>query len=94
MIINSKALHNSTFPSLTLSWILLLSLTLAAVILSQVNMASNSLILLALTITVIKSRIVVDIFMGLRNSERRWRILMLSYIVIVPFIMVAIYLSA
>jgi len=94
MNIINKNWPSSTFPTLTLSWILLLLLTLAAAILSQLNIASNSLILLALSITVFKSQIVVDIFMGLKNAERRWRILMLSYVIIIPFIMMLIYLSA
>jgi hypothetical protein len=94
MIINNKSGCTSAFPTLTLSWILLLSLTLAAAILSQQDIASHSLILLALSITVFKSQIVVDIFMGLKNAERGWRILMLSYVVIIPFIMMLTYLSA
>mgnify|MGYP003625094837 FL=1 len=94
MINTNKDLKPSLFSSLTLNWVLLLLLTLIAVMLSQLNMASNILIMLALAITVIKSQIVVDRFMGLKDIEFRWRALMLAYIVIIPAIIVIIYLTA
>lgn len=80
--------------TLTVSWVILLLLTLTAVILSQLNMSSNGLLLLALAITVFKSQLVVDIFMGLKKVDYHWRYLMLAYILIIPAIIVIIYLTA
>jgi cytochrome c oxidase subunit IV len=79
---------------LTASWVILLLLTLTAGLLSQLNMSSLSLLLLALTITIFKSQLVVDIFMGLKTVAYHWRYLMLAYIVLIPVIIVIIYLTA
>jgi cytochrome c oxidase subunit 4 len=80
--------------TLTISWGLLLLLTLTAAVLSQLNINPSGLILLVLAITVFKSRLVVDVFMGLKTVDYRWRGLMLAYVVIIPFIMGCIYLTA
>lgn len=86
--------NRNEVKTLTLSWGFLLLLTLVAVVLSQLNVGANLLVISALGLTIIKSQIVVDTFMGLRSVDLRWRGIMLSYIVIVPFIITAIYLSA
>jgi hypothetical protein len=90
----NKLLTESSLKALSISWALLLLLTLVAVVLSQLSIASNSLILLALGITIVKSKLVVDIFMGLKTVDIRWRAIMLSYIVTIPVIIMIIYLSA
>ncbi len=82
------------FFSLSVSWILLLLLTVIAIIFSQIQLAASTLIILALVITVIKSHLIVDIYMGLKVVDNRWRGLMLAYIVLIPLIMGLIYLSA
>jgi hypothetical protein len=90
-----KALkYNKDMKVLTFSWVILLLLTLTAAILSLLNISSNGLVFLALSITVIKSQFVVDIFMGLKKVDYRWRYLMLSYIAIIPLIMGSIYFTA
>ena len=90
----NRLLTEPSLKSLSISWALLLLLTLAAVVLSQLNIAANTLILLALGITMVKSKLVVDIFMGLKTVDIRWRAIMLSYIVTIPVIITTIYLSA
>ena len=90
----NRLLTESSLKALSISWALLLLLTLAAVVLSQLSIATDILILLALGITVVKSKLVVDIFMGLKTVDIRWRAIMLSYIVMIPVIITTIYLSA
>lgn len=86
--------NSGTIKTLTISWVLLLFLTLTALILSQLNIGPSLLVTLVLVVTVFKSQIVIDIFMGLKKVDYRWRRLMLSYIVIVPAILGSIYLTA
>ena len=90
----AKSPKNSLLASLTFNWVVLLLLTLAAVVLSQQSMLPQTLIFFALMITVFKSQIVVDRFMGLRDIDIRWRVLMLSYIIVIPAIIMLIYSSA
>jgi len=86
--------NDSTIKTLTISWALLLILTLTAIILSQLNIEPSLLVTLVLAVTVFKSQIVIDIFMGLKEVDYRWRRLMLSYIIFVPLILGCIYLTA
>lgn len=87
-------IKSSFFESLTFNWVLLLLLTLVAVVLTKIGLATYDLIVLALIITIVKSQIVVDRFMGLRHIDIRWRSLMLAYIVIIPAIIMLVYYTA
>ena len=89
-----KSPKSSILVTLTFNWVVLLLLTLAAVVLSQQSIAAQTLTLFALVITVFKSQIVVDRFMGLRHIDIRWRGLMLAYIIIITAIILLIYSSA
>ena len=76
----------------TLSWLLLIVLTIVAVLLASFIDNRSLYIVSALTIVVIKGQQIVDVFMYLHNAPRLWRWLLLSYIVLIPFIIAVIYL--
>ena len=76
----------------TLSWLLLIVLTIVAVLLASFIDNQSLYIVSALTIVVIKGQQIVDVFMELHNAPRLWRWLLLSYIVLIPFIIAVIYL--
>jgi len=74
------------------SWIWLIVLTIASIFLT--SFIDNRIIYVtsALIIVVIKGQQIVDVFMELNKAPRFWRLLLLSYIVLIPLIIAIIYL--
>ena len=71
----------------TLSWLLLIAVLLASFIDNR-----SLYIVSALSIVVIKGQQIVDVFMELHHAPKLWRWLLLSYIILIPFIIAVIYL--
>lgn len=74
------------------SWLLLIVLSVIAIYLPAFIDSKSLYTFCALIIVVIKGQQIVDVFMELKTAPRFWRLLLLSYIVLVPLIISAIYL--
>ncbi len=77
----------------TKGWFLLITLSIIAVYLPEFVDSRSVTIMGALVIVALKGQQVVDIFMELNNAPKLWRVLFLSYIVLVPLIITVIYLA-
>jgi len=85
-------LNNKSVYLVSYSWLLLIALSIIAVYMDNVIGDRSLYIIAALSIVVIKGQQVVDVFMELKKAPRFWRILLLSYIVLLPLIITIIYL--
>jgi len=85
-------LNNKSVYLVSYSWLLLIALSITAVYMDNVIGDRSLYIIAALSIVVIKGQQVVDVFMELKKAPRFWRILLLSYIVLLPLIITIIYL--
>ncbi len=79
---------------LTVVWLGLILLTLAAIIGSQLHMEHDVLLTVVAVITISKGILIADVFMDLRAAPKVWYGLMVSYIIIVPALIFAIYFSS
>jgi cytochrome c oxidase subunit IV len=70
----------------TLTWLLLISLTLISVLIGQLFNQAVIFTITIMLIVIIKGQQIIDVFMEMGNAPKGWRILMLSYAVIVPLI--------
>ncbi|MEY8214850.1 MAG: cytochrome C oxidase subunit IV family protein [Colwellia sp.] len=77
----------------TKSWLFLLALSVIAIYLPAFIDHRSLTIIGALVIVVIKGQQIVDIFMELNKAPKFWRLLFLSYIMLVPLIIAVIYLA-
>ena len=75
-----------------MSWLLLIALTLASVFVGKVFENKVIFITIVLFIVFLKGQQITDIFMELREAPKMWRLLLLSYVLLVPAIICAIYL--
>lgn len=75
----------------TRSWLVLMALTFLSVASTNFVVSSSFLIALVVATVVIKGQQIVDIFMGLNVAPKRWRGLLLSYVLIVPAIIGLIF---
>ncbi len=76
----------------TKSWLLLIFLSVIAISLPELMANRHFYIISALIIVVIKGQQIVDVFMELKMAPKFWRVLFLSYIVLLPVIIAVIYL--
>lgn len=83
---------SKTVKSATTSWLLLIVLSIIAIYLPEFIDSKNIYIFTALIIVMIKGQQIVDVFMELKTAPKLWRILFLSYIVLLPLIISIIYL--
>jgi cytochrome c oxidase subunit IV len=85
-----------SFAQILKSWLILISLTIIAVLIGSFFELSinHSAIVIAsvMIIVVLKGQQIIDIFMELSRAPTRWRVLLMSYIVIIPIIIMLIYL--
>ncbi|WP_182440095.1 cytochrome C oxidase subunit IV family protein [Colwellia sp. RSH04] len=74
------------------SWLVLIVLTVLSVYL--IHFVDNRALYVgvALLIVSIKGQQIIDIFMELKQAPKLWRVLLLSYVVVIPFIIGLIYL--
>ena len=77
----------------TKGWFLLITLSVIAIYLPEFVDNRSVTIMGALVIVVLKGQQIVDVFMELNNAPKLWRMLFLSYIVLVPLIITVIYLA-
>jgi len=81
-----------TLKQTIISWCLLILLTLVSAYVGQVIENNVLFIVSVLLIVFLKGQQVTDIFMELREAPKMWRMLLLSYVFIVPTIICVIYL--
>ncbi len=74
----------------TNSWLILISLTLLSLAVSEWVENPAMMILLVVLTVIIKGWNIVDIFMGLNTAPVVWRRLLLSYVIVVPAIIGAV----
>lgn len=81
----------SSVRQATLTWLVLITLTLVSVFLGN-TMENSAWLALAVTLTIIvKGQQIVDVYMGLRKAPPRWRALLMSYVLLVPSIIGLLY---
>jgi len=76
----------------TVIWQVLILLTFVTFSLGEVGMSGKSLMLTLLVITMIKSQLVANYFMGLRKTKFLWRAIMFGYFAIVGGLIAVAYL--
>jgi len=67
----------------TLTWLVLVGLTLGVLTIGRLGLAGWSITGLLLASTLVKTWLVAENFMGLRASALRWRLIMATYLVVV-----------
>jgi caa(3)-type oxidase subunit IV len=89
MMSNTKTQSN---VFLTAIWLVLVILTIATFSLGKTGVSGKGVMLTLLAITMIKSQLVANYFMGLRKTRFLWRAIMFGYFVIVGSLIAAAYL--
>lgn len=75
-------------------WLTLIVLTLAVMTVGQIGLGGVTIVTLILVSTLVKTQIVADYFMGLKQGRPLWRIIMMAYIwVIISMIGLAYWLG-
>lgn len=75
-------------------WLTLIVLTLAVMTVGQLGLAGVTIATLLLVATLVKTQIVADYFMGLKQGRPLWRIIMMAYMwVIISMIGLAYWLG-
>lgn len=81
-----------TLKQTIVSWLLLIALTLVSVFAGKVFDNNVIFICSVLLIVFLKGQQITDIFLELREAPKMWRMLLLSYVFIIPSIICVIYL--
>lgn len=84
-------LINKVLPSV-LSWFFLIALTFLSVYITDFIDSKILFIGSAFLIVFIKGQQIIDIFMELKHAPKRWRFLLLSYVILIPLIISIIYI--
>lgn len=78
----------------TFIWLLMISISLAMVLLA-INGYSHQLLTIVLLVAAwFKGQLIIDHFMGLRHVERIWRLIVSLWLLIVTGIILAVYILA
>ena len=76
----------------TIIWLILVVLTIATFSIGEMGLSGKSTMLTLLAIAMIKSQMVANYFMALRQTRLLWRIIMFGYFVIVGGLIAIAYL--
>ena len=91
---NSSSTRKFSLRPCTWVWITLIVLTLTVLIVGQIGLGGVTIVALLLVSTLVKTHIVADYFMGLKNGRPLWRIIMMAYIwIIITMIGLAYWLG-
>ena len=78
----------------TWTWLILIVLTLAVLAIGQAGLGGITIVALLLVSTLVKTHLVADYFMGLKQGRPLWRIIMIVYVwVIVAMIGLAYWIG-
>ncbi|MGB2832088.1 MAG: cytochrome C oxidase subunit IV family protein [Methylotenera sp.] len=86
---NTESQSNLFF---TVIWLVLVVLTMMTFGLGEAGMSGKAVMLTLLAITMVKSQLVANYFMGLRRTKFLWRAIMFGYFVIVGGLIALAYL--
>ena len=78
----------------TIIWLALLALTAITFSLGEAGLSGKGVMLTLLAITMIKSQLVANYFMGLRKTKFLWRAIMFGYFIIVGGLIAMAYLMS
>jgi len=78
--------------TLLISWFLLMVFTLVSVMLGKITLEKHLMIAAVLFTVFLKGHQIIDIFMELKFAPNKWRIILLSYVVILPAVIATIYI--
>jgi cytochrome c oxidase subunit IV len=73
-------------------WLLLVALTMLTFSIGETGITGKGVMLILLAITMIKSQLVANYFMGLHKTRLLWRAIMFGYFVIVGSLITLAYL--
>lgn len=76
----------------TIIWLILVALTITTFSIGEASMSGKGTMLTLLAIAMIKSQMVANYFMALRQTRLLWRIIMFGYFVIVGGLIALAYL--
>ncbi len=76
----------------TAIWLILVALTITTYRIGEAGMSGKKVMLMVLVIAMIKSQLVANYFMALRNTRLLWRGIMFGYFVIVGSLIAIAYL--
>ena len=62
-------------------WLVLVGLTLAMLTVGQMGLSGGNVVTLLLVATLMKTQLVADMFMGLRQSRLLWRMIVTVYLI-------------
>ena len=88
---NTKPQSNLFF---TIIWLTLIVLTIITFSLGEAGMSGKWVMLTLLAITMVKSQLVANYFMGLRKTRFLWRAIMFGYFIIVGSLIAMSYLMS
>ena len=74
------------------SWLWLIILTFASVFVGYIIDESSVFIVIVMFIVFLKGKQIVDVFMELQHAPKKWRLLLLSYVILLPSIIALIYI--
>ena len=72
-------------------WCLLIALTIATALLAEPYKVTIGLVAIVLTVTVVKAKVLVDSFMGLKDAPLFWRAILLAYAPVLGLIITLAY---
>lgn len=76
----------------TIIWLVLIILTIMTYSLGKADISGKGVMLMLLVITMVKSQLVANYFMGLRKTKLLWRAIMFGYFIIVGSLIAVAYL--
>ncbi len=76
----------------TIIWLALVALTVMTFSLGEAGMSGKGVMLTLLAITMIKSQLVANYFMGLSKTKLLWRAMMIGYFIIIGGLIALAYL--
>jgi len=85
-------LEQGSVKQIVISWLVLIALTFMSVYMGLFIENKILFILSVLFIVFLKGQQIVDIFMELKHAPTKWRLLFISYVVLLPLIISAVYL--
>lgn len=85
--------NNSNYLA-TAIWLVLVVLTIVSFCLGETGMQGKEIMLLLLAITMVKSQLVANYFMGLKSTRLLWRGIMFGYFVVVGGLIAVAYLKS
>ena len=87
-----KIIQDKAVRTTVISWLLLIILTFISVYLTTFIDSRSVFIACAFIIVLFKGQQIIDNFMELKHAPIRWRLLLLSYVTLIPLIIAIIYL--